>query len=270
MDDWAPRSGRLVADRDRPPAAAPRRRRRGGRGRRWPRRLAATVGALVLVFAVAAGVLFVATPGVGDAEQRATALDRSHGVADLTTPVAPRFVAALTATEDSRFFSDHGIDPQGVARAVWGFLGGGGGNAGGATLDQQLAKQLYFGGTTTGIGSIVEQLALAVKLDTTYSKQQILQMYASVVYFGNGYYGLEAASHGYFGVAPEQLGWGQAAMLAGLVQAPTTDNPVRHLAAATAREQHVLGRLVATGGLTQRQADAALAAPLNLVSDPGT
>lgn len=263
MDDWARRSGQLVADRRRPPAA-PRRRRR-----RWPRRLAGTVVTLLVAFGIAAGVLFVVTPGVGDAERRASAIDRSHGVADQTTPVAPRFVAALTATEDSRFFADHGIDPQGVLRAAWGFVTGGGGDAGGATLDQQLAKQLYYGGNTNGVGQIAEQMTLAVKLDTHYSKQQILEMYASVVYFGNGFYGLDAASHGYFGVAPEQLGWGQAAMLAGLVQAPSTDNPVRHLATATGRERHVLGRLVATGQLTQREADAALAAPLNLVAAPG-
>jgi membrane peptidoglycan carboxypeptidase len=87
-------------------------------------------------------------------------------------------------------------------------------------------------------------------------------MYAGVVYFGNGYYGLAAASCGYFGVRPAGLSWPEAALLAGLVQGPTADDPVTHPATAGVREAHVLGRLVAIGVLTPAQAAAAQAVPL--------
>ena len=103
---------------------------------------------------------------------------------------------------------------------------------------------------------------MAVKLNFSYSKAQILQMYADVAYFGQNYYSLGAASCGYFGVMPARLTWPQAAMLAGLVQAPSAYDPVTHPALARSREVHVLSRLVATGMLSQPQASAALAQPL--------
>jgi len=106
-------------------------------------------------------------------------------------------------------------------------------------------------------------------LDLTYSKAQVLQMCADVAYFGHGFYGLAAASCGYFGQRPAQLSWAQAAMLAGLVLRPSADNPLDHPARARAREAHVLGRLVATQVLTSAQ--AAAAQPLSrLVAQAGT
>jgi membrane peptidoglycan carboxypeptidase len=146
----------------------------------------------------------------------------------------------------------------------------GGGDTGGATLYQQLAKVLYTPGRS-GLTVEAEQVALAIKLYLTYTKSQILRMYAGVVYFGNGYYGLDAASCGYFGVRPAGLSWPEAAMMAGLVQGPSVDDPLTHPGAARAREVHVLGRLVATGKLTQAQAQSALAVPLSsMLSRAGT
>src|ERR1017187_9112474 len=112
-------------------------------------------------------------------------------------------------------------------------------------------------------------VGLAVKLYLSYSHPQILQMYADVAYFGHGYYGLSAASCGYFGTPSAGLSWPEAAMLAGLVQGPSTDDPILHFARARAREQHVLGRLVATGTLTQAQADTAYSQQLHLVGGTG-
>jgi membrane peptidoglycan carboxypeptidase len=106
---------------------------------------------------------------------------------------------------------------------------------------------------------------MAVKLNFSYSKAQILQMYADVAYFGQNHYSLGAASCGYFGVTPARLTWSQAAMLAGLVQAPSAYDPLAHPALARQREVHVLSRLVATGTLSQRRASAALAEPLRLL-----
>lgn len=105
---------------------------------------------------------------------------------------------------------------------------------------------------------------LGIKLDLNYSKAQILQMYADVAYFGHGYYGLAAASCGYFAERPDRLSWGQAAMLAGLVQASSADDPLIHFANARARQAHVLVRLIDTRTLTWQQASRAYQQPLHL------
>jgi membrane peptidoglycan carboxypeptidase len=105
----------------------------------------------------------------------------------------------------------------------------------------------------------------------SYSSQQILQMYSDVAYFGNNDYGIAAASCGYFGVPPASMSWPQAALLAGLVQGPSEDDPLRHPVQARLREVHVVGRLAATGEITQQQATAALAQPLShLIANAGT
>jgi penicillin-binding protein 1A len=215
---------------------------------------------------LAGGALLVSTPSVSDAEQRAATLDSEHNVALLTTPVPTRFASALIATENSRFYSTPGIDPISIARAAINILTGHSQDVGGATLDQQLAKELYDNGQANSMRAKAQQATLGVKLDTTYSKQQILAMYASVVYFGHGYWGLDAASHGYFGVQPDQLTWGQAAMLAGVVQAPSAYDPIAEPDLARARQQHVLNRLVATGALTPGEAATVAAEPLHLVN----
>ena len=133
----------------------------------------------------------------------------------------------------------------------------GGRETGGATLEQQLAKNLYSP-QSNGIVSKVQEAELALKLDAGYSKDQILRLYLADVYFGHGFYGLLAAAHGYFGVTPAQLTWAQASMLAGLVQAPSAYDPIDHLSAGRLRQRHVLDRLVAThlcgtSGLAMKQ-----------------
>src|SRR5215469_18958580 len=144
--------------------------------------------------------------------------------------------------------------PFAIAIVTAGFLMGNP-DEGSSTLYQQLAKILYVPGRT-GTLAKAEQILLGVKLALSYPKAEILQMYSSVAYFGHGYYGLQAASCGYFAVAPAALAWPQAAQLAGLVQAPTADDPITHLTLARARESHVLDRLAAMGKLTQAQAGA--------------
>ncbi len=161
-----------------------------------------------------------------------------------------------------------GIDPFSVARVFYSYVSGQG-DQGGATLYQQLAKMLYTPGRT-GLAAEAEQVALAVKLKYGYSGAEILRLYADVAYFGHGFYGLEDASCGYFGLRPDQMSWPQAALLAGLVEAPSTDDPIDHPAAALAREQHVIGRLVSVGAIGQAEANADLAIPLgSLLSHAG-
>ena len=168
---------------------------------------------------------------------------------------------AIISTEDSRFYSHHGLDVVGVGRAVVTALTGSQQDAGGATLDQQLTKNLYAGG---GWLAKAEQIELSFKLETAYSKPHILEMYLSAVYFGHGFYGLPAASRGYFGLAPADLSWAQASLLAGLVQAPSAYDPYRHRELSKSRQRHVLDRLVSTHVLLADQADAAYSAPLAL------
>ena len=117
-----------------------------------------------------------------------------------------------------------------------------------------------------GLAVKLERVGLGIKLHFAYAPAQILAMYADVAYYGGGYYGLDAASCGYFGHPPAELTWSQAAMLAGAVNAPTADNPRRHPRHARMRAAHVLGRLIAVGVLTQEQEKTALSEPLGIVA----
>jgi membrane peptidoglycan carboxypeptidase len=239
----------------------PRRRRHP-----WLFRLTATVLVLILLALLGLGALLLFTPSVTDAPARAQAIDVQHHVVYPGPPVPYRFAAALVSTEDHRFYSEPGIDPFAVARLIRGRLTDRP-DQGGATLYQQLAKMLYAPGQS-GLLVEAEEAGLGIKLGLTYPKAQILRMYADVAYYGHHYYGLAAASCGYFGVTPARLSWPQAAMLAGLMQAPSADDPIDHPAEGRARQAHVLQRLVATGVLTQVQADQALRQPLGLVGRP--
>ncbi|SNQ51176.1 putative Transglycosylase [Frankia canadensis] len=232
---------------------------------RWPsvvRRLGLAVLVVILLAALAFGGVLALTPSTSDARARVAAQAAEHGAAALTERLPARVVEALVATEDSRFQHHHGVDPLGAVRGVIGPLLGDE-SQGGATLDQQLVKILYTGGHRSFTDRI-EQIGLAVKLDAGYSKDDILRMYLDTVYFGHGYYGITSAAAGYFGRMPATLSWTQASLLAGLVQAPSAYDPYEHLAAARARQRHVLDRLVATGHLTRAQADQVAADPLGL------
>ncbi len=253
-------AGRTIPGRTLPDQAMAGRRRPR---RRVARRLLIVLTALAATGGLAFAGLLVVTPSVGNAEALARAQDGAHHAVFPGPPVPARFEASIVATEDHRFGYEPGIDPFAVARVGASWLTGGGAAAqGGATIYQQLAKLLY---TRSRTGPLVEleQVALAVKLFMTYSSEQILRMYADVAYFGNGDYGLAAASCGYYGVPPARMSWPQAALLAGLVQGPSADDPLRHPARARQREVHVIGRLVATGEITQRQASIALTEPVS-------
>ena len=169
-------------------------------GRRRSRitfRIAKILFAIVVIFAATVGLLFVLTPSASQATALAQAQARAHHIAYPGPPVPPYFAQALVATEDHRFNTDPGVDPLAMARVVVSWITGRK-DQGGSTIDQQLAKNLYTGGHS-GFTQVLEQLALAVKLNQTYSRPEILRLYAEIAYYGHGYYGLEAASCGYFG-----------------------------------------------------------------------
>jgi membrane peptidoglycan carboxypeptidase len=238
--------------------------------RRWPGRrravrIAEKLGlaavAVVMAGALTLGLLMLATPSADNARQLAQVFDRQHGAPYPGVAAPYRFAAALEATEDHRFKDEPGVDPIAVLRVMYGTVTRRG-DQGGATLYQQLAKMLYTPGQASPSAE-AEQVALAVKLKYSYSSQEILRLYADVAYFGHGFYGLAEASCGYFGVRPDRMSWPQAALLAGLVQGPSADDPIDHPAAGLVREQHVLGRLADIGAISQSAASGYLKIPLS-------
>ncbi len=233
----------------------------------WVRLLRLATACVVLVVCLSLlvlGGLLLLTPSVGGAPAIAAAQDASHHVAYPGPPVPANFITALKATEDHRFGEEPGIDPFAVLKAGFGFVVHTS-DPGGATIYQQLAKMLYTPGET-GVKVEAKQVALAVKLRYSFTGAQILQMYADVAYYGGGFYGIQAASCGYFGVEPAGLSWPQAAMLAGVVNGPSLDDPLANPDNARFREEHVFQRLTDTGALTQAQASQALAVPISAMT----
>ena len=230
---------------------------------RWLRRAGWAVAVLVGVAILGVAALWPLTPSVAGAAQLVrTHLSGLHSSELVVLPQPDRVGQALIATEDSRFWQTPGIDPVSTLRAGLATVTGNI-DTGAATVEQQLAKNLYYP-QNDGVLSKVKEAELSLKLDAHYSKDDILRLYLADVYFGHGFYGLPAAAYGYFGVSPAQLSWAQASMLAGLVQAPSAYDPIDHLSTGRLRQRHVLNRLVATKVLSRAQADAAFAAPLGL------
>ena len=243
--------------------AGPARRRRL---RRWALRSAAFVAAAIVALGVGGAIYLSSLPGVGDAEARVRAILDAHGGIPGPVPPPDRLGRAVVAVEDENFYSNVAVDiVDGVGRAALALLQRGG-DPGGSTIGQQLAKSLYPHGG--GLGGTLEEIGLAVELSLHYSKDRILSMYLNSVYYGHGYWGDVAAARGYFGVSPRRLSWSQASLLAGLPQAPTAYDPERHSQLARRRQLHVLDQLVDNGDLSQAQADAALRQPWRLRHSP--
>ncbi len=221
--------------------------------------MAATIS-VVVVAAIGLGVLVLASPSVGNAPTLVASILAAHHAPSDDGHIPSRLGQALLATEDSRFYHDPALDPLGVGRALIGLVTGNG-NEGGATIEQQLAKMLYAPGTD--LRAELEQVGVAFRLDAKYTKAHILAMYLDAAYFGDGAYGCTAAAEHYFGVAPGDLSWAQASLLAGLVQAPSKYDPHGHLSLARARQRHVLARLVATGTLSSAEAQTIYDQPLS-------
>ncbi len=174
--------------------------------------------------------------------------------------VPPYLPKAFVAIEDKRFYDHFGIDPVGLARAMVNNLRRSGGVQGGSTLTQQLAKNLFLTQERTAARKIQEAI-LALWLERTYSKDQILELYLNRVYFGSGAYGVEAAAQRYFNKSARSVTIAEAAMLAGLVQAPSRLAPNRNPEAAEKRAQLVIAAMADQGLISQASAKTALVAP---------
>jgi penicillin-binding protein 1A len=161
-------------------------------------------------------------------------------------------VQAFLSIEDRRFFRHDGIDPRGLLRAALHNARAGAVEEGGSTITQQLAKTSFLT-PARSLRRKVQEALIALWLEARLDKHEILSRYLSSIYFGDGVYGLRAASQHYFGVEPERLELTQAAMLAGLVKAPSALAPSRHPRAAGERMQVVLDAMVENGALDARR-----------------
>jgi penicillin-binding protein 1A len=174
----------------------------------------------------------------------------------------PAYVGkAFIAIEDKRFREHFGIDPLGLARALVKNIASGRAQQGGSTLTQQLAKNLFLTQERT-LSRKVQEAILALWLERTYSKDQLLELYMNRVYFGSGAYGIEAAAQRYFGKSARALSLGEAAVMAGLVQSPSRLAPNRNPEGAAERAALVLSEMVAQGHV--KASEARLAKPNTL------
>jgi penicillin-binding protein 1A len=263
------------------PGATPTPKKR----RRWGRIIVRSLAAAIILFVVLVGWLAVTAPlskSLQPPTPPSITLLASDGSpiakrgAILGKPVdaskLPKYVTgAFISVEDRRFYSHWGIDPWGMGRALFRNVGAGGVREGASTITQQLAKNAFLDSDRTMLRK-GREILISFWLEAWLSKNEILSRYLSNVYFGDNVYGLTAASEHYFDCEPNELTISQAAMLAGLVKAPSRLAPTGNLKGARAREKIVLATMVDTGVLTKAQAAAVKPAtprprPIKLVPD---
>ncbi|WP_438750971.1 transglycosylase domain-containing protein [Pararhizobium sp. O133] len=174
--------------------------------------------------------------------------------------MSPYIPQAVIAIEDRRFYSHFGVDPFGLARAMLTNITSGRMVQGGSTLTQQLAKNLFLSPERT-LERKVQEVLLSVWLEQKYTKDQILAMYLNRVFFGSNAYGVEAASRRYFNKSARDVNLGEAALLAGLLKAPSRLSPARDPKAAEERAQVVLGAMREEGFITDSEIKTAMSQP---------
>jgi penicillin-binding protein 1A len=185
-----------------------------------------------------------------------------------------RLVQAFLAAEDARFYAHPGIDFMGVIRAVLRNVEAGGIVQGASTITQQVTRSLLLSSERSWIRKAKEAI-LAWQIDAALTKDEILTIYLNHIYFGQGAYGIQSAARTYFGKDLEDLSLAEVSLIAGLPQAPSRYNPVRHMDRAKARQDYVLKRMVDEGFISTQEAEEALAAPVELREEsldvpPGT
>jgi penicillin-binding protein 1A len=177
--------------------------------------------------------------------------------------ISPAFRSALLAREDSRFYEHFGIDPIGVARAFMRDVAHLRVREGGSTITQQLARNSFPLGGRNLSRKILEAF-VALRIESTYSKAQILQFYANRIYFGSGLYGLETASQAYFAKPSADLSLSEGALLAGLIRSPNRYSPRTNMEGAIAQRDDVLDRMAELKLISSSQAGAAKNAQIHL------
>ena len=178
-------------------------------------------------------------------------------------------IQATIATEDATFYSNPGMDLQGILRAVWINVQGGEVLAGGSTITQQLVRTVMFSADERVERTLyrkLRELILAIRITRRYSKDEILTLYLNETYYGNMAYGVEAAAQAYFGKSARDLDLAECALLAGLPQGPAPYNPLEALDAAKARQAVVLDLMVKQEYVTAHDAELAKAEPLDFAA----
>jgi membrane peptidoglycan carboxypeptidase len=196
-----------------------------------------------------------------------------HRLAVKLSAIAPVLIQATVAIEDRGFYSNPGFDVSAIVRAAYDNLRAGHIVSGASTITQQLAKQQFLT-PDQSLSRKLKEVALAYELSQAYTKDEIMELYLNKSFYGSQSYGIEAAAQGYFHIHASQLDLAQAALLAGLPEAPTEWNPVLNPTAAKVRQTEVLQAMVTTNDITQAAMDKALAeklvyhAPVNTFKAP--
>lgn len=175
--------------------------------------------------------------------------------------IPPRFVQALQAAEDSRFFEHQGIDLRGLVRAAYQLGTSGQIQSGGSTITMQVAKNFFLTRERTFERKFIEIL-LALRIEQELSKEEILELYVNKIYLGHRSYGIQAAAQVYYGDSIDQLSLAQLAMIAGLPKAPSAFNPITNPTRALERRNWILGRMLSLGYIDQIAHDEAVGAPV--------
>ena len=175
--------------------------------------------------------------------------------------VPQRLQDAFLATEDSRFYEHHGLDPVGIARAIFVAVNNGGASQGASTITQQLARNFFLTPEKTIIRKAREAV-LAIEIENALSKQEILELYLNKIFLGYRSYGVAAAAQTYFGKNLDELTLSEMAVIAGLPKAPSTMNPLYSPKRAEERRNVVLGRMLDENKITKAEYDAAIKEPI--------
>lgn len=176
--------------------------------------------------------------------------------------IPPIVLNAIIATEDSRFYDHFGVDPIGIIRAMYIGLRNRSFSQGGSTITQQVAKN-FFLTSEKSISRKIKEIILAIRMEKELSKEEILALYLNMINFGSRAYGIGSASYTFFGKEAKDLTLSEAALLAGLPNAPSAYNPISYPEKALSRRNWVLHRMLDQAFITQQQYDAAIEEPLN-------
>ncbi len=189
-------------------------------------------------------------------------LAREHRIAVPLSSISPNLIHAVVAIEDRKFFDHDGFDPARIAGSAVAVLRAGKAVQGGSTITQQLARQSL--GREKTLRRKLRELLFAMELERTFTKEEILELYLNKVYFGDGLYGAEAASRGYFGKAASDLTAAEAALLAGLLQAPSAFAPTVSIEKAQSRRGVVLRSMLETNAISETEYERADREPIVL------
>jgi penicillin-binding protein 1A len=196
------------------------------------------------------------------ADREVFTIAKEHRIEVPLEEMSPQLIEAVIAVEDRRFYEHDGFDPIRIVGSALASLRAGEPVQGGSTITQQLARQSV--GREKTLTRKLKEMLFAARLEHHFSKQEILELYLNKVYFGDGLYGVEAASRGYFGKTASEVTLPEAALLAGLLKAPSTYSPATSMAKAETRQGVALAAMLDAKAITRDEYDQALRTPVEI------